>query len=55
MLSPPWLSMLGIPRFTPPPMTIDELPAIDVVVLSHNHYDHCDADALRHAPPHQGV
>ncbi|ELR16299.1 Nacyl-phosphatidylethanolamine-hydrolyzing phospholipase D, putative [Acanthamoeba castellanii str. Neff] len=47
LLSPPWLSMLGIPRFTPPPMTIDELPAIDVVVLSHNHYDHCDADALR--------
>jgi L-ascorbate metabolism protein UlaG (beta-lactamase superfamily) len=34
------LTFAGPKRFHPVPATIDELPEVDVVVLSHDHYDH---------------
>lgn len=36
----------GPKRFHPTPISIDELPDIDVVVISHDHYDHLDKSAI---------
>jgi L-ascorbate metabolism protein UlaG (beta-lactamase superfamily) len=34
------VSFAGPKRFHPVPVRLDELPALDVVLLSHDHYDH---------------
>jgi L-ascorbate metabolism protein UlaG (beta-lactamase superfamily) len=38
---------IGPQRVRPPALSLDQLPAIDVVVLSHNHYDHLDLASLQ--------
>ena len=40
----PWA---GPARLTPPGIAFDELPPIDLVVLSHDHYDHLDDATVR--------
>jgi L-ascorbate metabolism protein UlaG (beta-lactamase superfamily) len=38
---------MGPKRFHPTPITSQDLPDIDVMVISHDHYDHLDKGACR--------
>lgn len=38
---------MGPKRFHQPPIALQDLPAIDVVLISHDHYDHLDKAAVK--------
>lgn len=40
------VQFMGPKRFSEIPMTIEELPNIDVVIISHDHYDHLDYNTI---------
>ncbi|MFD2721427.1 MBL fold metallo-hydrolase [Hymenobacter monticola] len=39
--------LMGPKRFFAAPLPLDKLPKLDAVILSHDHYDHLDAGAIR--------
>ena len=41
------VSFAGPKRFTKPGIDIEKLPKIDIIVISHNHYDHMDLPTLK--------
>ncbi|MCG8612040.1 MAG: MBL fold metallo-hydrolase [Pseudomonadales bacterium] len=43
-------SFSGPKRLVPAPLRLNDLPRLDVIVLSHNHYDHLDLQALKRWP-----
>ncbi len=53
LMDPVWgqraspFTFMGPKRFFPPPLPLAELPSVDVVVISHDHYDHLDIETIR--------
>jgi L-ascorbate metabolism protein UlaG (beta-lactamase superfamily) len=43
----PFLFTIGPKRLTAPALTVDQLPKVDLVLLSHAHFDHIDWRTLR--------
>ena len=52
LIDPVWaeraspFTFVGPKRVNPPGIAFDDLPRIDAVLVTHNHYDHMDTDAI---------
>ncbi len=44
--SPSPFSLVHLQRFHPSPISIENLPEIDIVIISHDHYDHLDRPSI---------
>ncbi len=40
-------TFIGPKRFFAPPLALKDLPALDAIIISHDHYDHLDAPTIR--------
>lgn len=40
-------SFFGPKRFFKPPIALEDLPALDAIIISHDHYDHLDKDTIK--------
>ena len=49
------LPLVGPRRFQPVPVPLRKMPDIDLVVLSHDHYDHLDYPTIRELARHSDV
>ena len=53
LIDPVWgeraspFTFMGPRRFFAPPLPLDQLPPVDVVVISHDHYDHLDVSTIK--------
>jgi L-ascorbate metabolism protein UlaG (beta-lactamase superfamily) len=53
LLDPVWSErcspspMVGPRRLHPPPVPLEQLPALDVILISHDHYDHLDMPTVQ--------
>jgi N-acyl-phosphatidylethanolamine-hydrolysing phospholipase D len=45
--SGPFSGRIGVRRYTPPGIAFEDLPRIDFVLISHDHYDHLDEPTMR--------
>lgn len=62
ILTDPFLSDVASPslkggprRFVPPGLSIGKLPPIDVIIVSHNHYDHLDKETIQLLPNKEAI
>ncbi|MGZ3943984.1 MAG: MBL fold metallo-hydrolase [Mucilaginibacter sp.] len=42
-----FLSFMGPKRFFAPPLRLDQLPPLDGIIISHDHYDHLDTETIK--------
>jgi L-ascorbate metabolism protein UlaG (beta-lactamase superfamily) len=42
-----FLSYIGPKRFFAPPLPLNQLPPLDAVIISHDHYDHLDKETIK--------
>lgn len=47
-------SFAGPKRYAPPALALQDLPRVDVVLISHNHYDHLDLPSVKHLAAQPG-
>ncbi|MBT6502982.1 MAG: hydrolase [Deltaproteobacteria bacterium] len=61
LLLDPYLTDLASPlpvgpkRYVPPGISLKNLPPIDGIILSHNHYDHLDENAVENLPGKENI
>ena len=62
ILTDPFLSTFASPvawagpqRFVSPGIPLDKLPPIDILLISHNHYDHLDHETIIRLPNKSGI
>ncbi|MBL6928552.1 MAG: MBL fold metallo-hydrolase [Rhodospirillales bacterium] len=62
VLTDPWFSQyaspiapLGPQRIAAPGIAIEDLPPIDIVIVSHSHYDHLDLDTIARLPNREDI
>ena len=48
-------SLIGPKRFQPVPLRLREMPEVDAIVISHDHYDHLDYPTIRALARHSNV
>jgi L-ascorbate metabolism protein UlaG (beta-lactamase superfamily) len=46
----PWIGVIGQRRIIEPALSIEQLPKLDIIAISHAHMDHMDLPALRKLP-----
>lgn len=51
LIDPIWNGTIGLRRASAPPLPLDRLPALDLVLVTHDHHDHLEAAAARALPP----
>ena len=49
------LNWAGPRRYIPPGIPLDQLPPIDILIVSHSHYDHLDDETVRALPNKQSI
>ena len=49
------ISWIGPERFHPPPITAGNLPSIDVVLITHDHYDHLEKPTMKQLASKTGL